>query len=38
MSTIFIVAVVLGVIPAAAVRFGADSRDLARRDLRSLVA
>jgi hypothetical protein len=38
MSSIIILATVMGVIPAAAVKFGTDSRDLARRDLRSLVA
>jgi hypothetical protein len=38
MHAIFILTVVLGIIPAAAVKFGADSRDLLRRDPRSLVA
>jgi hypothetical protein len=38
MSSIIILATVMGVIPAAAAKFGTDSRDLARRDPRSLVA
>jgi hypothetical protein len=38
MSSIIFLTVVLAVIPAAAVRFGADSRNLLHRDPRSLVS
>jgi len=38
MSSIIFLVLTLGIIPAAAVKFGVDSRDLARRDPRSLVA
>jgi hypothetical protein len=38
MSTIIFVSVVLAVIPAAAMRFGADSRNLLRSDPRSLLS
>jgi hypothetical protein len=37
MNTIFILTIILGIIPVAAVWLGADSRDLQHRDLRSLV-
>jgi hypothetical protein len=38
MSTLIFLTVALGIIPAAAIKYGADSRDLMRRDPRSLVA
>ena len=37
MNTIFILSLVLGIIPVASVWLGADSRDLEKRDVRSLV-
>jgi len=38
MNSIIILTVALGIIPAAAAKFGTDSRDLVGRDPRSLVA
>jgi hypothetical protein len=38
MSTLIILATTLVIIPVAAVKYGTDSRDLVRRDPRSLIA
>ena len=38
MTTLFILTVVLGIIPAASIKFGVDSRDLRKSDVRSLVS
>jgi hypothetical protein len=38
MSMLVILTIVLGIIPAAAVKYGVDSRDLTHRDPRSLLA
>jgi hypothetical protein len=38
MNTIFILTIVLGIIPAASVWFGADSGDQLNADVRSLVS
>jgi hypothetical protein len=38
MSTLAFLVVILALIPAAAVRFGADSRNLVRSDPRSLLS
>ena len=37
MNTLFILTIVLGIIPVASVWFGADSRDMRKSDVRSLV-
>jgi len=37
MTTIIVVATVFAIVPAAAVRYGVDSRDLVHRDPRSLL-
>ena len=37
MNTLFILTIVLAIIPAASVWFGADSRNMRKSDVRSLV-